>query len=129
MLHRNRFTNSPDARPPAEVRFTELRVEPWPDGRRIRVHVSLTPFQKNPNLEAAITDANGREVSRASIIETADVRFVFTMHIRSEDVGGVYTLSANLNYEETGQVDARSFNFETHPPAEENEDENSSPKN
>ena len=114
MLQRNRFNQSPDARTPQDVRFTELRVEPWPDGRRVRVHVSLTPFQKNPNVEVVITDPAGNEVARASIIETADVRFVFTMHIRGTDVNGMYTLSANLNYEETGQVDARSILFETH---------------
>ncbi|HVP20557.1 MAG TPA: hypothetical protein VMS73_01720 [Anaerolineaceae bacterium] len=113
MLQRNRFTPSPEARPPQGVRFTELRVEPWPDGRRVRVHVSITPFQKNPNLEAVITDPAGNEVARASIIETADVRFVFTMHIKGMDVNGTYTLSANLNYEETGQVDSRSIPFET----------------
>jgi hypothetical protein len=114
MIHRNRFNQSPDARPPQEVRFTELRVEPWPDGRRVRVHVSLTPFQKNPNLEAVISDPAGNEVAHANIIETAEVRFVFTMHIRGEDVGGFYTLSANLNYGEIGHVDSRSFTFEIH---------------
>ncbi len=45
--------------PPAEVRFTELRIEPWPDGRRLRVHVSLTPFQNKPDLEAMILDEAG----------------------------------------------------------------------
>jgi hypothetical protein len=115
MLNRNRFGMAPGARPPAEVRFTELRVEPWPDGRRVRVHVSLTPFQKNPNLEASITNTAGSEVAHADVIETADVRFVFTMHIRGDEGNGVFTLSANLNYEDIGKVDARSISFEIHP--------------
>jgi hypothetical protein len=123
MLNRNRFTTAPGARPPAEVRFTELRVEPWPDGRRVRVHVSITPFQKNPNLEASITDAAGHEVARVNIIETADVRFVFTMHLRGEEIKGTFTLTANLNYEEVGNVDARSLSFETRATPAEGTDE------
>jgi hypothetical protein len=113
MLHRNRLTPNPDARPPAEVRFTELRVEPWPDGRRVRVHVSLTPFQQNPNLEAVIHDHQHQEMARASIVEAADPRFVFTLHIRAQAVGGTYSLTANLSYPDLGSVDERSFSFET----------------
>jgi len=114
MLHSNRLTNNPDARPPAEVRFTELRVEPWPDGRRVRVHVSLTPFQQNPNLEAVIFDDQHEEVARASVVEAADPRFVFTLHIRSQEVGGSYLISASLSYPDLGQVDERTYSFETH---------------
>ena len=29
--------------PPEEVRIRELTAEPWPDGRRVRVYVELTP--------------------------------------------------------------------------------------
>jgi hypothetical protein len=113
MLNRNRLHQNPDARPPADVRFIELRVEPWPDGKRIRVHVSLTPFQQNPNLDAVITDTGGQEVAHSSIIEVADVRFVFTMHIRSKPVHGQYSLVARLSYQALGTTDERSIAFET----------------
>jgi hypothetical protein len=113
MLNRNRFHQDPDALPPADVRFTELRVEPWPDGRRVRVHVSLTPFQQNPNLDAVISDDAGQEIAHSSIIEVADVRFVFTMHIRSQTVAGQYNLVARLSYEDIGTIEERSIPFET----------------
>ena len=109
-----------DGLPPAEVRFTELRVEPWPDGRRLRVHVTLTPFQQKPNLEASIKDEAGREVSYASVIETAVNRFVFTMHIRSQAVGGTYTLTASLNYPDLGTIDEKSISFSTQVSPDEN---------
>jgi len=112
MLNRNRFQQDPDARPPANVRFTELRVEPWPDGKRVRVHVSLTPFQQSPNLDAVISDAAGNEVAHSSIIEIADVRFVFTMHIRSQTASAQYSLVARLGYEDIGAVEERSITFE-----------------
>ena len=113
MLNRNRFHQDPDARAPSDVRFTELRVEPWPDGRRVRVHVSLTPFQTNPNLDAVINNNVSEEVAHSSIIEIADVRFVFTMHIRSQNVKGQFTLVARLSYEDIGTVEERSVTFET----------------
>jgi len=112
MLHRNRLNKQPDARPPEDVRFTELRVEPWPDGKKVRVHVSLTPFQQNPNLDALITDSANREAAHASIIEIADPRFVFTLHIRAQSVNGVYTLTANLSYQDLGTIEERILSFE-----------------
>ena len=102
-----------DGLPPAEVRFTELRVEPMPDGRRLRVHVTLTPFQQKPNVEASIKDESGREVSYANIIETAEFRFVFTMHIRSKAVSGTYILTTGLNYQDLGIIDEKSISFST----------------
>ena len=42
-----------------EVRIIELRAEPWPeDGRRVRIHLEVTPFLERPNLEVPITDAS-----------------------------------------------------------------------
>ena len=109
-----------DSLPPAEVRFSELRVEPWPDGRRLRVHVTLTPFKEKPNLEASIKNEAGLEVSYASIIETAENRFVFTMHIRSQTIAGIYTLTASLNYPDLGTIDEKSISFSTQESPNEN---------
>lgn len=99
-----------DALPPAEVRFLDVHVEPWPDGKRVRVHVSLTPFQARPNLLIAITTPTGEEVCSASIIESMEDRFVFTLHLRGEPVDE-YTLNAQILYDEIGTVDQRSLTF------------------
>ena len=80
----------------------------------------LTPFQQKPNLEASIKDEAGHEVSYASIIETAENRFVFTMHIRSQTVGGTYILTANLNYPDLGTIDEKSISFTTQESPDEN---------
>ena len=108
-LHRPH--NPADALPPAEVRFSELRVEPWPDGRRVRVHLTLTPFQQNPNLEAVLTDAAGQSIASTTVIETADTRMVFTMHIRTPQTAGQYQLSASISYPDLGVVDEQSTTF------------------
>jgi hypothetical protein len=105
-----------DALPPEEVRFSELRVEPWPDGRRIRVHLTLTPFQQNPNLDMTLSDETGAEAGRVDIIETIENRIVFTMHIRSALASGPFSLKANISYPEIGVVASQTISFNI-PPA------------
>lgn len=93
-----------DALPPEQVRFLDLHAEPWPDGRRVRVHVTLTPFRQPPNLEASIFTLQGLEVSHVSIIENVDDRFVITMHLRDRDPQSEYRLEALVSYPEKGTV-------------------------
>jgi hypothetical protein len=113
MQHFNPLEPMADGKPPAEVHVTSLRAEPWPDGRRIRVLVTVTPFLERPDVTAFIYDSAGEEVSTVNIVETMDVRMAFTMHIRSPQVSGRYTLTAALSYEAAGEVDRQSIEFET----------------
>ncbi|NMB67775.1 MAG: hypothetical protein GYA20_03320 [Chloroflexi bacterium] len=107
----NPFQPDEDALPPEEVRFLDVHVEPWPDGRRVRVHIRLTPFQQPPNLEMAIIDPQGREVSHVSIIENIDFQFVLTMHLRDSDPQPEYHLEVELSYPEKGTVAQNSCMF------------------
>lgn len=108
-----------DAREPADVRFDEVHVEPWPDGRRVRVHMTLTPFKERPNLEAVITNRDGDEVATIMIVENLDTRLVFTMHIRQPEPKGPYTLAARVLYEQAGMVDEKTVPFSLpEPPGE-----------
>lgn len=92
--------------PPQEVRILELRGEPWPeDGRRVRIHIEMTPFLERPNIEVNISDKDGKEVSSIDIIESIEFRMTFTMHIRSSEAQGPFTLSAALKYPELGVID------------------------
>lgn len=107
----NPFQPDEDALPPEEVRFLDVHVEPWPDGRRVRVHIRLTPFQQPPNLEMAIIDPQGREVSHVSIIENIDFQFVLTMHLRDSEPQPEYRLEVELSYHELGIIDRNVSNF------------------
>ena len=86
--------------PPEEVRIRQFRAEPWPDHRRVRIYLEITPFQKRPNGEIQITDAPGNEVANLSIIETIDHKMDFTVHLRADEIGGQYTASALVYYYE-----------------------------
>jgi hypothetical protein len=108
----NPFQKDENALPPEQVRFLDVHVEPWPDGRRVRVHVSLTPFQQPPNLEMSIVDPSGSEISRIAIIENIDFKFVLTMHLRDTSPHEEYLLEAAVSYEELGIVARESCNFQ-----------------
>ncbi|HHY89521.1 MAG TPA: hypothetical protein GYA06_11445 [Chloroflexi bacterium] len=110
----HRFNPPEDGASPEQVRFLDLQVEPWPDGRRIKVLMSITPFLQPPNLMMVMTDAEGTEVSRTSIVENIDYQLVFTMHIRSQKVAGQYKLTASINYDDLGVVDERQVEFESY---------------
>ncbi len=104
-----------DAVPPQEVRLEEMRVEPWADDpHRVRIHLQVTPFQSRPNLQVNILDPGGETIASASIVEAMQHRMVFTMHIRSEEVGDQYTLSVEVSYPEIGSVDQGSLAFNPH---------------
>jgi hypothetical protein len=98
---------------PKDVRFTDLRCEPWSDGQRVRVLVAITPFQKRPNLEAHIFNSDQEEVASASVIETMTDKLVFTMHLRGQKVPEHYTLVASISYEDLGIVDEGRAEFDT----------------
>ena len=60
--------------PRADVRFRSLTAAPYPDGRRVRLSIHLTPFQHKPNVEVEVHNAAGVEVATMSIIEAMQYR-------------------------------------------------------
>lgn len=116
MRHFNPLSIPEDALPPDEVRITSLQIEPLADGRRVRVLVSVTPFQERPNLDVVILDELGHEVSSTCIVETMDFDMAFTMHIRTSEVGGAFTLVASLSYPEKGEIHQWHQAFQIVPP-------------
>lgn len=100
------------ARPPSQMRFIDVHVEPWPDGEKIRVHIELPPFTEHPNLEVLILDKDQNEVSTVSIIETMVRKMVFTMHLRTPQKSGSFKLIAKLIYPSLDPVDEKRIEFE-----------------
>jgi len=109
------FSDSDNRLPPSETRIIELRAEPWPDGRRIRVHAQITPFAERPSIEVQIYNDAGEEVASATLIEVLTPRFVVTLHIREAKIQGRYMLSGRLYYPEIDSVDQATYPFEIQP--------------
>jgi len=100
------------ALPPEKVRFLDIHVEPWPDGRRFRVHIETTRFEKSPNLEVIAENPLGEEVAHVNIIETNVAKLVFTIHIRGPEIKGEYLLKSRLYYPDLENVDNHKLTFQ-----------------
>lgn len=95
--------------PPEEVKILELGARVYPDGRRVRINVKVTPFLERPNLEFSITNAEGQEVSSLSMIESMDHTFELTAHLRGPQPSGRYTLRGELFYGEDPAAPRKAF--------------------
>lgn len=100
---------------PEETRITTLSAEPYPDGRRLRVNLEITPFQKRPHIEVTLTDGGGEEIASTSIVEPLGWKLEFTMHIRG-DLHNPYQLTARLYYPDGPSTEPPPFAFDVNPP-------------
>jgi hypothetical protein len=89
--------------PPAQVRICQLRADPWPDGKRVRIYMELDPFQQRPNAEISIENSAGDCVSQIAIIESMSRKIELTMHLRDPLLDGRFKAIAILYYTETLQ--------------------------
>jgi len=100
---------------PEETHLTSLKAEAYPDGRRLRVNLEVTPFQKRPYIEVVLTNADGDEIASTSIVEPLSWKLEFTMHIRGE-LRNPYTLNARLYYPDNGPSDEpRQISLDVNP--------------
>jgi hypothetical protein len=97
---------------PEEVRIQAVNVEPYPDGRRLRLEIKLTPFQVPPNLEVWVENVDGERIAHTNIIGTTTPQMTLTMHLKGKNVVGVHRLWLLLSYEEEGEIERRPFEFE-----------------
>ncbi len=100
---------------PEETKITSLTAEPHPDGRRLRVHIEMTPFQKRPHLEVLLRNADGDEVASTSIVEPMIWKIEFVMHLRGE-LRNPYSLEAKLYYPDGPSDEPHKISFDVQPP-------------
>lgn len=96
---------------PEETKIASLSAQPYPDGRRLRVNIEVTPFQKRPYIEINLNNANGDEAASANIVEPMSWRLEFTLHIRGE-IENPYTLHARLYYPDGPSAEPLSISFD-----------------
>ncbi len=95
--------------PPREVRITDMQVRPAPDGRRVALLITLTPFLEYPNLEVALYRPDGSEERSVSVIGTMDRHLSLTLHVKQPQ-SGEYRARVDLVYEgETLQTQSIAF--------------------
>ncbi|MFN8410857.1 MAG: hypothetical protein U0Z26_00570 [Anaerolineales bacterium] len=100
---------------PEETKITSLSAETYPDGRRLRVNVEVTPFQKRPYIEVVLSNANGDEIASTSIVEPLSWKLEFTMHVRGQVINP-HSLNAKLYYPDGPSCEPVTFSFDVTPP-------------
>ena len=95
------FTSNEDLQPRENVKITSLKTTPYPDNTRIRMQLTITPFQERPNLEIFAYREDGLIVSEMSVIETMTPNLDFTLYIRGvKNTPGNYILRTELYYDD-----------------------------
>ncbi len=107
---------SPGGRlPPAEVRFADITVEPYSDGRRVHVSLGITPFLERPYIELEIRGGDGQQLATASVVEPMNWKLELTLHLRRPSetpVDGDFVLAARMFYPDMdADVDRREIPF------------------
>ena len=98
--------------PPREVRITAATAQPSPDGRRVALQITLTPFLEYPNLEVVLLRPDGEEERSMTIVGTMDRHLALTMHVKNPVPGGEYHTQIDLIYEgEVLQTEHVTFNM------------------
>ncbi len=116
------FFPDPDVErlPPADTRLHDLRAEAYPDGKRVRVSLELTPFQQKPYLELTLTNSSGEIAATTSIIEPVAWKLELNLHIRKPALrvttGGTYKLVVILSFPDLGEIDRRDLTIEIPSP-------------
>jgi len=94
------YEDPDDALPRAkeDMRFTAVAVQPYADGRRVKLNFKLTPFMERPSVDISVTNAAGHEVASLSLIEAMDTEFDFTIHLRGPTPEGEHTVRLTMFY-------------------------------
>ena len=98
--------------PPREVRITETKITPLPDGRRVVLNITLTPFLEYPNLEVALYRPDGQIERSTSIIGTMDRHLQLTLHVLRPEFNSDYRAQIDLIHEgEILQTESLTFSI------------------
>ena len=93
------FTSSENVPlPPEEVKILDFQAEPYPDGRRVKMILTFTPFQSYPSAEIVIKDPSGEPAASLHIIETIDIETEITLHLPGEPEPGQYSAELKAFY-------------------------------
>jgi hypothetical protein len=105
-----------------KVRFNQLGLFIYEDGRRIAVGFDITPFAERPSIEVLVTNKDGVEAASLTVIEAIENRFNLTMHLRDSQPSSPYKIEAILYYQlpdsERVIVDKIVRNFDSTKPGE-----------
>ncbi|HEY44830.1 MAG TPA: hypothetical protein G4O11_12695 [Anaerolineae bacterium] len=95
------------------VRIVSFDVEPYPDGRRLKCTLILTPPNTPSDVEIVIEDHEGHTVAGSNIVGLVDNKAVFTMHLPEPASDGSFLARVSLIHPDEGLEDQKEVIFMT----------------
>ena len=89
------------SRLPPDVRITQVLVRPLPDGKRVAVQVTLTPFVEQPSFDVTLLRPDGSVERCVSVISAMDRTNTLTMHLSQPERAPEYTARIDLIHDGT----------------------------
>ncbi len=102
---------------PHQVEITDVQARPLPDGRRVLVQVTLTPFVENPTFDVTILRPDGELERSLSVVSAMDRTSTLTMHLRGAPGAGGYIARVEL-YHDQAVLQTRDVHFAMPTPAD-----------
>jgi hypothetical protein len=109
--------------PRSEMHFADVQVQPYADGRRVKLTLKFPSFEERPSVDAWVTNAEGDVVASLSLIEAMEQEFDFTLHLRGPEPRGAHILHLVLYYlagydrpDEKQLIEQRAIPFTLQPP-------------
>ena len=89
------------SRLPPDVRITQVQVRPLPDGKRVAVQVTLTPFIEQPSFDVTLLRSDGSVERSVSVVSAMDRTNTLTLHLSQPEHAREYTARIDLIHDGT----------------------------
>jgi hypothetical protein len=114
------FPANPDVErlAPGDTHLLDLRAEPYPDGKRLQIHLELTPFQQRPYLDLTLTDSTREVIAPTAVVEPVAYKFDHTLQIRKPFAtrNAPYKPAVILSFSNLGEIGHCDLNVEIPSP-------------
>jgi len=106
MEHDNLINPTLTPPPQDDIKILALDAEPYPDGRRVRVKLVLSPFLQGPNAEIHLSNHDDVLLASINIVSIFIPENEFTLHIpESKSLPGSYTVNVEVFYVEEEEIE------------------------
>ena len=106
MDHENLINPTLTPPPQDEIKILSFDAEPYPDGRRVRVKLVLSPFLQGPNGEISLTNQDDELLTTINIVNIFIPENEFTLHIPEiKSLPGSYTVNVEVFYIEEEEIE------------------------
>jgi len=106
MEHDNLINPTLTPPPQDDIKILALDAEPYPDGRRVRVKLVLSPFLKGPNAEINLSNHDDELLASIDIVNIFIPENEFTLHIpENKSIPGSYTVNVEVFYIEEEEIE------------------------